>query len=573
MVKAVSVILYRHGQISYAKQCVEAICRHFPQGQYEIIILEKQSEPDFENFISPLSGVRICRIDSTAGMAEAFNMGAQCASGQSFMFLTDDVVITEKVLPIMLDAFAHDDGLGAVGPVSNHARFRSQLIEADDYSTFGELEDFAEKAAKSMDTADGTEVPFLEAFCLLTQRDIWLRLKGFDIGYQGSGVFAIDFTLRLRAAGYGLRCLPCYVHRERGQYALPDLPDDEDRFFDRWGFATSVLGGDWSKELLKFGRGAPPNKIAKRAKRYREAVPLVSVMIPTYNRPRYFELTLKSALSQTYPNIEVIVADNSTNEDTCNLMKRYKKDPRVTYLRNRNAKTKADNFAPFEKLARGEYCQWLMDDDILAPEKIERMMKMFFAYGDVTLVTSRRGTIDADGNEQKEFVNLQGVPDADVILPGVDAGRGILLYASNYIGEPSAVLFRRHDLVHHYWRADCRGYQTISDVVMWLELLEKGNLAIFKEPLSWYRRHEKQEGQAPDVVLLAFLEWERLITEYHQRKIYILNSADYHFALQTLQNIWKRFEPVLFSKGSVNMIEQYRARVAKIEKILSQSDG
>ncbi len=47
-----------------------------------------------------------------------------------------------------------------------------------------------------------------------------------------------------------------------------------------------------------------------------DQLPLVSVLIPTYNRPRYFEEALCSVLEQTYPNIEIIVGDDSTNEET-----------------------------------------------------------------------------------------------------------------------------------------------------------------------------------------------------------------------------------------------------------------
>ena len=48
----------------------------------------------------------------------------------------------------------------------------------------------------------------------------------------------------------------------------------------------------------------------------KEQMPLVSILIPTYNRPDYFKIAFESALNQTYSNIEVIVCDNSTNEKT-----------------------------------------------------------------------------------------------------------------------------------------------------------------------------------------------------------------------------------------------------------------
>ena len=51
--------------------------------------------------------------------------------------------------------------------------------------------------------------------------------------------------------------------------------------------------------------------------------PLVSIMIPTYNRPELFEKTLQSALAQSYEHIEILVNDNSTNEDTNSLIRKY----------------------------------------------------------------------------------------------------------------------------------------------------------------------------------------------------------------------------------------------------------
>ena len=51
--------------------------------------------------------------------------------------------------------------------------------------------------------------------------------------------------------------------------------------------------------------------------------PLVSILIPTYNRPDYFELALQSALKQTYQNIEIIIADGSTDMKTEEGIKAY----------------------------------------------------------------------------------------------------------------------------------------------------------------------------------------------------------------------------------------------------------
>lgn len=262
--------------------------------------------------------------------------------------------------------------------------------------------------------------------------------------------------------------------------------------------------------------------------------PLVSIMIPTYNRPELFEKTLQSALAQSYDNIEILVNDNSSNEDTSTMIRKYECDSRLKYYRNMGAKCKEDNFRPFEHTAKGEYLQWCMDDDILHKDKLSMMVSVMMSNPHITLTSSQRGFIDENDN----FIE----PRRETIIKDDIIGRGykgnaignyMLKEISNLIGEPSAALFRRNDLTHHYWQADCRGYKTISDVVMWLELLEKGALFLFKDPLSYYRYHSQQEGQQPEVVLLSRVEWLKLLQEYYERKVFI-SREDYIYGLRKL---------------------------------------
>lgn len=249
------------------------------------------------------------------------------------------------------------------------------------------------------------------------------------------------------------------------------------------------------------------------------ACPLVSIMIPTYNRPEFFEKTLQSAMSQDYPNLEIIVNDNSTNEETAGVIAKYLSDRRIKYNRQAWAKSKADNFSTFQQLAQGEYLQWCMDDDVLVPHKISLMAQVLDKDAGVSLVASQRGFIDEKGNVLA-CCGTDIVP-ADVLYKAYD-GRAVIEFmlrnCNNLVGEPSAVLFRRQDLQNHYWHADCRGYRVISDVAMWLELLERGNLFLFREPLSYYRRHGGQEGQRPEVILRGRLEWLQLLGEYYVEK-------------------------------------------------------
>ena len=303
-----------------------------------------------------------------------------------------------------------------------------------------------------------------------------------------------------------------------------------------------------------------------------KALPLVSIMIPTYNRPQLFGLALESALRQTYGNLEIIVCDNSTDDATETLIERYLGDPRLQYHRNRDAVTKEENFAPFERLAKGEYLQWLMDDDILLDGKIEKMMQAFRENPEARLATSRRALIDGEGRLLPNPYTA-GVPESEAeysVFEGAIVGKETLLGWRNFLGEPSAVLFRRADLANHYWRAESRGYKAISDVAMWLELLEKGDCIFFQKPLSCYRRHEEQEGQQAPVILLSRLEWLRLIQHYYERRIYIETEEEYEKPLELLYGEYLSERDRFDRKAAGEYWPKYEEAMRSVRRILEK---
>lgn len=103
-------------------------------------------------------------------------------------------------------------------------------------------------------------------------------------------------------------------------------------------------------------------------------LPLVSIVIPTYNRPDYLERAVKSTLLQTYENIEIIVVDDCSELDLDLLKNKY---PSVCYLKNNTNRGAcySRNRGIWE--ASGEYINFLDDDDELFPEKIELQVKKF----------------------------------------------------------------------------------------------------------------------------------------------------------------------------------------------------
>ena len=472
------------------------------------------------------------------------NRGAEAASGELLLFLQEGVILTAVGLEKMAEVLLPDAQIAAVGPFTDHTVFSWQYLNAERMSAQKiEVEHWVRT-----NLPYPTESLFLEHFALLMRRAVFFQYGKFDEAFEGGSGADIDLSFRLRCAGYTLLRVPAYVsHRAAGKCELWDLTLTAMRspLLERWGLDVGVPEMLWQRALDGIDGAWDPALVRATCRSAALRAPLVSIMIPTYNRPRYFRETLESARAQTYPNIEIIVCDNSTDERTAELMQAYEDDVRIRYVRNRAARKKAENFMPFERLAQGEYLQWCMDDDILLPDKITRMMDAFLREPDTTLVTSVRGVIDGDGNYQgqwKDSVPLYGTYEC---YRGTAVGRAILMDCANFLGEPSAVLFRRRDLRHHYWQAEARGYLTISDCVMWLELMERGDAVIFARPLSLYRRHEGQEGAQADVIVRSRVEWRRLIEEYWHKRIFITQEQDYRHVLVRMSEEQSVIAPLL----------------------------
>lgn len=99
---------------------------------------------------------------------------------------------------------------------------------------------------------------------------------------------------------------------------------------------------------------------------------LISIVIPTYNRGNLVQLTINSALNQTYKNIEVIVNDNCSSDQTVESLKVFKNDNRFKFYRNHERLSIVNNWYETLSYATGKYTLILWSDDKIYPTFIER---------------------------------------------------------------------------------------------------------------------------------------------------------------------------------------------------------
>ena len=126
--------------------------------------------------------------------------------------------------------------------------------------------------------------------------------------------------------------------------------------------------------------------------------PLVSIAVPVYNGENYLSATLESLINQTYNNIEIIISDNGSTDDTKDICETFaSKDDRIKYFRYDVNKGAAWNFNNAFKKATGRYFKWAAHDDLHAPEFVEECVNILETKPEVVLCFTRTNFIDSDG--------------------------------------------------------------------------------------------------------------------------------------------------------------------------------
>jgi glycosyltransferase involved in cell wall biosynthesis len=200
--------------------------------------------------------------------------------------------------------------------------------------------------------------------------------------------------------------------------------------------------------------------------------PSVSVVIATYNYGRFLRGALESALNQTHRDLEVIVVDDGSTDDTPTVIEPYLADPRVRYHRTDHLGQPGAKNAGI-RLCRAPLIAFLDADDLWLPEKIQKQVALFRANPRVGVVHAQRHLIDEAGRPL-EYTQPE-------------CHRGLILaemYRTNFICFSSVVVRRAvFDAVGLF---DER-LQLAIDYDLWLRAAKRFEFDHIAEPLVKYR--------------------------------------------------------------------------------------
>ncbi len=203
-------------------------------------------------------------------------------------------------------------------------------------------------------------------------------------------------------------------------------------------------------------------------------LPKISIVTPTLNQGKYIERTIRSVLDQQYPNLEYIVIDGGSTDDTIAILRKHATQLKWISEKDRG---QADAINKGLKMATGDIVAYLNSDDIYEHGTLNRIARHFAQHPETQWVTGKCRIINEEGREIRKAITAY----KNCLLSMYSHS---LLLVTNPISQPST--FWRRDLL------DTIGFfnedeHIVMDYEFWLRVGNRHNLAILDDYLACFR--------------------------------------------------------------------------------------
>jgi glycosyltransferase involved in cell wall biosynthesis len=361
----ISVIIPCYNYAKYLSEAVESVLAQTYQ-DFEIIIVNDGSSDNTQEVAEQLvqqhsqHNILLINQDNCGQPAISRNVGISRASGEYILPLDADDRIAPTMLEECLEILERD---------------HSVAIIYCDRQDFGGVQELAQ--ALEYDPQRLPRANFM-SYCAMYRREVWQAIGGYRTNLRG--IEDWDFWVAARALGYHGRRIPkpLFYYRRHDTGVFQEVLADYDRKAARLTLNNREL---YSPEELKkaqmqlgISQGQPV------------ANPLVSIVVPTVNRPQMLFRALQSIFNQSFQDFEVVVVNDAGTEAESVVRKFCYRD-NVTYHRHPANRGLAAARNAGIRLARGKYISYLDDDDFLYPNHLRTLVEAI-AKGEYRLVYS-----------------------------------------------------------------------------------------------------------------------------------------------------------------------------------------
>lgn len=223
--------------------------------------------------------------------------------------------------------------------------------------------------------------------------------------------------------------------------------------------------------------------------------PLVSIVTPSFNQARYLEDTIRSVLDQTYTNLEYIIIDGGSSDDSVDIIRKYA--DQLAFWVSEKDSGQAEAINKGLSRAQGDILAWLNSDDTYLPGAVASAIDAFKKNPDAVLVYGNMLAVDEHG-QATNLLKYQQLSIKDLLCFEI-------------IGQP-AVFFRREA----YEKAGVldTSYHYFLDHHLWLRIALQGNILHVDETWAAARYHPEAKNLAKPIEFSC--EAFRLIEEAAQ---------------------------------------------------------
>lgn len=205
------------------------------------------------------------------------------------------------------------------------------------------------------------------------------------------------------------------------------------------------------------------------------SVPMVSVLMTSYNREQYVAEAIESVLTSTFKEFELIIVDDASTDGTVDIARKYLSDPRVKVYVNEQNVGDYPNRNRAASIATGKYLKYCDSDDIIYPFGLEYMVETMERFPEAALGIGRPPSLEGP-------YPIQVQPE--------QAYREHFLGSGLLLAGPSGCIIRTE-----VFRAlnGFSGKRFAGDTQMWLRIAEKYPVVKMMSDLIWWRIHPEQE--------------------------------------------------------------------------------
>lgn len=229
---------------------------------------------------------------------------------------------------------------------------------------------------------------------------------------------------------------------------------------------------------------------------------LISICIPTYNGEKFLQEALNSVKKQTYNNIEVIISDDQSKDNTLKIIENFKREVNFpVHIYSHQPNGIGANWNNCIQKSNGEYIQFLFQDDVLEKNCLEVKLNFIKKYNlkavcSKRLIINNKDEIVTTGSWYRDCYDLQKIYlNLDIsnfyVFNKKDLSRikyrGVL---ANIFGEPIAFLFDK-TLFNEIGFFNT-SYKQILDIEYAYRILKRYPIGLIEEPLFKFRLHDEQ---------------------------------------------------------------------------------